>query len=61
MGIVAPISAVTAAVIPIGIAAYSEGLPGDLQMMGFGLIHIKRAPYKSISEHENEAVRLQNE
>ena len=37
MGIVAPISAVTAAVIPIGIAAYSEGLPGNLQLMGFGL------------------------
>ena len=37
MGIVAPISAVTAAVIPIGIAAYSEGLPGNLQLVGFGL------------------------
>ncbi|MGA9539255.1 MAG: EamA family transporter, partial [Desulfobacterales bacterium] len=37
MGIVAPISAMTAAVIPIAIAAYSEGLPGSLQLMGFGL------------------------
>ncbi len=37
MGIVAPISAVTAAVIPIAVAAFSEGLPGNLQLMGFGL------------------------
>jgi uncharacterized membrane protein len=37
MGIVAPISAMTAAVIPIAIAAYSEGLPSSLQLMGFGL------------------------
>ena len=37
MGVVAPISAVTAAVIPIGVAAYLEGLPGPAQLSGFGL------------------------
>ncbi|MFZ0243847.1 MAG: DMT family transporter [Desulfobacterales bacterium] len=37
MGVVAPISAVTAAVIPIAFAAYSEGLPDVAQLLGFGL------------------------
>ncbi|MFZ0612221.1 MAG: DMT family transporter, partial [Desulfobacterales bacterium] len=37
MGVVAPLSAVTAAVIPIGVAAYTEGLPDPAQLSGFGL------------------------
>ena len=37
MGIVAPASAVTAALIPIGFAAFREGVPGSAQLLGFAL------------------------
>jgi drug/metabolite transporter (DMT)-like permease len=37
MGIVAPVSAVLAAAIPIIFAAFTEGLPSQLQLLGFGL------------------------
>jgi drug/metabolite transporter (DMT)-like permease len=36
MGVVAPISAVIAAAVPILVGAFVEGLPGILQMIGFG-------------------------
>jgi drug/metabolite transporter (DMT)-like permease len=37
MGIVAPVSAVLATAIPVIFAAFSEGLPRQLQLLGFGL------------------------
>jgi drug/metabolite transporter (DMT)-like permease len=37
MGIVAPVSAVLAAAIPVIFTAFTEGLPGELQLLGFGL------------------------
>jgi drug/metabolite transporter (DMT)-like permease len=37
MGIVAPVSAVLATAIPVVFAALTEGLPGELQLLGFGL------------------------
>jgi drug/metabolite transporter (DMT)-like permease len=37
MGIVAPVSAVLAAAIPVIFAALTEGLPRQLQLLGFGL------------------------
>jgi drug/metabolite transporter (DMT)-like permease len=37
MGIVAPVSAVLAAAIPVIFAAFTEGLPHELQLLGFGL------------------------
>lgn len=36
MGVVAPVSALVAAGLPIVIAAATEGLPGPVQMVGFG-------------------------
>lgn len=37
MGIVAPVSAVLATAIPVVVAALTEGLPRELQLLGFGL------------------------
>ena len=37
MGIVAPVSAVMAAAIPVVVTAVTEGLPQQLQLLGFGL------------------------
>jgi drug/metabolite transporter (DMT)-like permease len=37
MGIVAPVSAVLAAAIPVVLTAFIEGLPRQLQLLGFGL------------------------
>jgi drug/metabolite transporter (DMT)-like permease len=37
MGIVAPVSAVSAAAIPVIFTALTEGLPQELQLLGFGL------------------------
>ncbi len=37
MGIVAPISAVLAAAIPVVFTAFTKGLPHQLQLLGFGL------------------------
>ncbi len=37
MGIVAPVSAVLAAAIPVIFGAFAEGLPRPLQLLGFGL------------------------
>jgi drug/metabolite transporter (DMT)-like permease len=37
MGIVAPVSAVLATTIPVIFAALTEGLPRELQLLGFGL------------------------
>ena len=37
MGIVAPVSAVLATALPVIFAALTEGLPRDLQLVGFGL------------------------
>jgi drug/metabolite transporter (DMT)-like permease len=37
MGIVAPVSAVLAAAIPVVFTAIAEGLPQQLQLLGFGL------------------------
>jgi drug/metabolite transporter (DMT)-like permease len=37
MGIVAPVSAVLAAAIPVVFAAFTVGLPRELQLLGFGL------------------------
>jgi drug/metabolite transporter (DMT)-like permease len=37
MGIVAPVSAVLAAAIPVVFSAFTEGLPRQLQLLGFGL------------------------
>jgi drug/metabolite transporter (DMT)-like permease len=37
MGIVAPVSAVTAAAVPVVFTAFFRGLPGELQLLGFGL------------------------
>jgi drug/metabolite transporter (DMT)-like permease len=37
MGIVAPVSAVLAAAIPVIFSAFAEGLPRPLQLLGFGL------------------------
>lgn len=37
MGIVAPVSAVLATAIPVIFAALTEGLPSELQLLGFGL------------------------
>lgn len=37
MGIVAPVSAILATAIPVIFAALTEGLPGELQLLGFGL------------------------
>ncbi|MFZ0546062.1 MAG: EamA family transporter [Candidatus Promineifilaceae bacterium] len=37
MGIVAPVSAVLAATIPVVFSAFTEGLPRQLQLVGFGL------------------------
>jgi drug/metabolite transporter (DMT)-like permease len=36
MGIVAPVSAVLAAALPVVVTALTEGLPRDLQLIGFG-------------------------
>jgi drug/metabolite transporter (DMT)-like permease len=37
MGIVAPVSAVLGAAIPVILTAFTEGLPRQLQLLGFGL------------------------
>lgn len=37
MGIVAPVSAVFATIIPVVVAAVTSGLPKELQLVGFGL------------------------
>jgi drug/metabolite transporter (DMT)-like permease len=37
MGIVAPASAVTATAVPVIFTAFTEGLPRELQLLGFGL------------------------
>ncbi len=37
MGIVAPVSAVLAASIPVAVAALTEGVPGPLRLAGFGV------------------------
>lgn len=37
MGIVAPVSAILATAIPVIFASLTEGLPRDLQLLGFGL------------------------
>ena len=37
MGIVAPVSAILATTVPVIFAAFTEGLPGELQILGFGL------------------------
>ncbi len=37
MGLVAPVSAVVAATLPVIAAALLEGLPGSLQLLGFGV------------------------
>ncbi|MCL4488667.1 MAG: DMT family transporter [Chloroflexi bacterium] len=37
MGIIAPVSAVTTAAIPVGFAALTEGLPSNVKLVGFGL------------------------
>ncbi len=37
MGIVAPVSAVLAAAIPVIFSAFTEGLPREMQLLGFGL------------------------
>ncbi len=37
MGIVAPVSAVLATAIPVVFASFSEGLPRQVQLLGFGL------------------------
>jgi drug/metabolite transporter (DMT)-like permease len=37
MGIVAPVSAVLATAIPVVVAAWTEGLPGQMKLIGFGL------------------------
>ena len=37
MGIVAPVSAVLAAAIPVILTAFTEGLPRQIQLFGFGL------------------------
>jgi len=37
MGIVAPVSAVLATSIPVIVAALTEGMPGALQLVGFGV------------------------
>jgi drug/metabolite transporter (DMT)-like permease len=37
MGIVAPVSAVLATAIPVVFAAFTEGPPRELQLLGFGL------------------------
>jgi drug/metabolite transporter (DMT)-like permease len=37
MGIVAPVSGVVAALVPIVVAAFTAGLPGPLQLAGFAL------------------------
>lgn len=40
MGIVAPVSAVLAAAVPTVFAAFSEGLPSRVQLLGFGLAFV---------------------
>lgn len=40
MGIVAPVSAVLAAAVPTVFAAFSEGLPSSVQLLGFGLAFV---------------------
>lgn len=37
MGIVAPVSATLATAIPVIFTAFTEGLPGELKLLGFGL------------------------
>ena len=37
MGIVAPVSAVLATAIPVILATFTEGMPHELQLLGFGL------------------------
>lgn len=37
MGVVAPVSAVTTAIMPIIFSFYYQGLPGNIQLIGFGL------------------------
>lgn len=37
MGIVSPVSAVLATIIPVIFAVFTEGLPRELQLLGFGL------------------------
>jgi drug/metabolite transporter (DMT)-like permease len=37
MGIVAPVSAMLATIIPVVFAAFTEGLPRSIQLLGFGL------------------------
>jgi len=37
MGVVAPVSAVTTALLPLGVAAVTEGAPGILQQIGFAV------------------------
>ncbi len=37
MGIVAPVSAVLATAVPVLFSAFTEGLPRELQLLGFGL------------------------
>ncbi len=37
MGIIAPVSAVTTATIPVGFAALTEGMPSTVKLIGFGI------------------------
>jgi uncharacterized membrane protein len=40
MGIVAPVSAVLAAAVPVAFAAFTEGMPGGVKLLGFGLAFV---------------------
>jgi uncharacterized membrane protein len=40
MGVVAPVSAVLAAALPVIFAAFSEGIPAGLKLLGFGLAFV---------------------
>jgi drug/metabolite transporter (DMT)-like permease len=40
MGVVAPLSAVVAAILPVTVGVFTEGLPSVVQMGGFGVAHV---------------------
>lgn len=52
MGIVAPVSAVLAAAVPVIFSAFSEGLPGSVQLLGFGLAFVSIWLLSQRREHE---------
>ena len=65
MGIAAPVSAVIAATMPVIFAAFSEGLPTGLQLVGFGLallavwfISRPPAPVLARSQHQPRGLKL---